>query len=120
MDAVSLHPRTLSLLLATALPAGTAAAQPLPFEGKWAMKAELCQARDGQPPPVHLSARQLDSPFITCEFSSVLPGGASFRIEAECTAGKDRGREFFTFAKLGDLLYWSWGTRTEGFVRYPD
>ena len=117
---MSLHPRAHFFLLATLLPAGTAVAQPLPFEGKWAMKAELCQTRDSQPPPVHLTARRLDSPFMTCEFNSVLPGGASFRVEAECTAGKDRGHEFFTFAKLGDLLYWSWGTRTEGFVRYPD
>jgi hypothetical protein len=120
LEAVSPHPRAFPFFLATALSAVTAAAQPLPFEGKWAMKAELCQAGEGQPPPVHLTARRLDSPTMSCEFSSVLPGGVSYRVAADCTAGKERGHEFFTFAKLGDLLYWSWGTRTEGFVRCPD
>jgi hypothetical protein len=110
----------LLLLLLALLAVDPAAAQPLPFEGKWAMKAEWCEAKDGQPPPIRLTARRLDAIIMTCDFTSVLPGGASHRVEADCVAGKDRGQEFFGFAKLDDRLYWSWDSHTEGYVRCPD
>ncbi|MBM3548258.1 MAG: hypothetical protein FJX54_15015 [Alphaproteobacteria bacterium] len=108
------------LSLLALLSVGQAMAQPLPFEGRWAMKLEWCVAKDGQPPPIRLTAKRLDAIVMTCDFTSVLPGGVSHRVEADCVAGKDRGREFFGFAKLDDRLYWNWGSRTEGYVRCPD
>jgi hypothetical protein len=97
------------------------AAEPLPFEGKWALRAEWCQSHPGppseeRPQPIMLTARRLVTDVMACEFTSVLPGGVSFRVEADCIAGAERGHEFFGFARIGDRLHWSWAGQTGTFV----
>src|SRR5260221_12823878 len=115
------HPAIMLGCLAVWLLPGTLAAQALPFEGKWARRAALCRADPGQaseenPLPIVLTQRRLVAAAMVCEFTSVLPGGLSFRVEADCLAGDAHGHEFFTFARLGGFLQWSWGGRTESFV----
>ena len=105
-----------------ALSAAPAMAQPYSFEGKWARKPELCDATTPptpeRPAPITLARDGFDTPFLKCTFSSVLPGGVSWRVEAECLYdGKDKGHEFFTFAMLDNLMHWSWAGRTVTF--YP-
>ncbi len=77
-------------------------------------------AKPGEPPPVILTRSTLTSPFMTCTFSSVLPGGVSWRVEADCTDGKAKGHEFFGFAVLSELLHWSWDKQTVTFRRCPE
>ncbi len=101
-----------------------ASAQTLPFEGKWARRAELCAPTsvppsEERPAPFTLSALGLTSTIMTCEFTSVLPGGLSFRVEANCIAGTERLREFFIFAVIGEWLHWGWDKGTASFVRCP-
>jgi hypothetical protein len=107
-----------------ALPCAGAAAQTLPFEGKWALQADRCNIAPGstQPSqPITLTAKRLvAAPFMSCDFTSVLPGGISFRVEAACDANGEKGHEFFTFAVLNGRLYWSWGDKTQEFERCPD
>jgi len=101
-----------------------AAAQTLPFEGRWALRLDRCATaasptEPGQ--PITLSAKRLvAAPFMTCEFTSVLPGGASFRVEATCDGAGEKGDEFCTFAVLDGRLYWSWAGKTQAFERCPD
>ena len=106
----------LSLTLTAVLSAGTAAAEMLPFEGNWAQRIDLCVTIDA---PITLTARRLASSVMTCEFTSVLPGGMSYRIEAACEALGLRGDEFFTFAVLNGRLYWTWAGETGIFERCP-
>ena len=49
----------------------------------------------------------------------MLPGGVSWRIEAECVDGEEKSHEFFTFAMLDGLMHWSWAGRTVTFHRCP-
>lgn len=103
------------------LASGSALAQILPFEGRWTSKPGSCQDSQGGPGgPVVISANRLvAAPFMRCEFKSVLPGGASYRVEASCDADGQKGEEFFTFAVLAERLYWSWGGQTGTFERCP-
>ena len=57
---------------------------------------------------------------MTCDFTSVLPGGISFRVEAACDTNGEKGNEFFTFAVMDGRLYWSGAGKTQGFERCPD
>jgi hypothetical protein len=106
-----------------ALFADGATAQTLPFEGKWALRTDRCAVAAGSTEPgqpIVLTAQRLvAAPFMTCDFTSVLPGGMSFRVEAACDAGGQKGHEFFTFAVLSGHLYWSWGDKTQSFERCP-
>jgi hypothetical protein len=100
-----------------------ARAQTLPFVGKWSSYPENCTKDGGvaQGAPVTITADALTAPpLMNCQFASVLPGGASFRVNATCDAQGQTGHEFFTFAVLGGRLYWSWGERTGIFERCPD
>ena len=111
------------LSLALLLGGGQARADALPFEGKWATRREACagaQPADGGAPVTITAERLAAPPFMSCAFTSVLPGGTSFRIEASCAAGGQKGDEFFTFAVLAGRLYWSWGGKTGIFDRCPD
>lgn len=103
--------------------ASATSAQPLPFEGRWAQQAAWCTALPpGQPAPVSLTRQKLTSPAMTCDFTSVKPGGVMWRVEADCTITEtmERGSDFFGFTVLDDLLHWSWGDRTVTFRRCPD
>jgi len=94
-------------------------ADSLPFEGRWTKQGETCVA--GQPAPLVLTAKRLEARTVmNCDFTSVLPGGISFRVEADCEASGQKGHEFFTFAVLSGRLYWSWGGQTGGFDRCTD
>ena len=89
-----------------------AAALTLPFEGIWAQQAEDCGKPTATLPvprvPITLTAKRLIvRPFFTCEFRSVLPGGASFRVEATSANGKEKDDEFFTIAVLQGRLIWN-------------
>lgn len=102
-----------------------AAAQPLAFEGTWAVELAACKAGNSaldRVPPIVLTKRNVVTHFMTCEFTSVLPGGVSWRVEAECTAtdGKDKAKELFGFALIGELLHWSWDKETATFHRCPE
>jgi hypothetical protein len=102
------------------LGAGHARADTLPFEGKWARQPEACEGAPsaGRGVPITITAERLIAPpFMSCEFTSVLPGGISFRIAASCDASGQRSEEFFTFAVLSGRLYWSWGGKTGVFDR---
>ncbi len=116
--------RCLAALAFAALFGGSAVAQTLPFEGKWALRADRCAVAAGSTEPgqaIVLTAKRLvAAPFMTCDFTSVLPGGVAFRVDAACDAADQKGHEFFTFAVLGGRLYWSWGDKTQGFERCPD
>jgi hypothetical protein len=111
-------------LMLASLFAGGAVAQTLPFEGKWAVQQDRCALASGSSEPgqpITLTAKRLvAAPFMTCDFTSVLPGGVSFRVEAACDAAGQKGAEFFTFAVLSGRLYWSWGGKEQGFERCPD
>src|SRR3712207_1227008 len=111
-------------VIAVMLGASVAAAQSLPFEGRWATRADLCARGRTSPPEtgtlITLTARQLKSPVMNCRFRSVLPGGMSFRIEASCEALGQRGEEFFTVAVLDRRLHWTWAGKTGIFERCPD
>jgi hypothetical protein len=114
----------LGAVLAVLALSAPAAAQPLPFEGKWAVELDGCKAGASVPDrmrPITLTRRKVTTPFMTCDFTSVKPGGASWRVEAACTATatKEKGRESFGFALIGDLLHWSWGADTATFRRCP-
>jgi len=108
--------------LALLVGAESGAAQTLPFEGRWTTHVENCSL---QPPPeagapvTITAARLVAPPMMTCDFTSVLPGGMSFRIEATCAALGQIGHEFFTFAVLDQRLHWTWGERTGIFDRCP-
>ncbi|MBV9862316.1 MAG: hypothetical protein JO267_09235 [Alphaproteobacteria bacterium] len=109
-------------LLAVTFSGEAASAQTLPFEGRWATDADRCSpARQAAAKaPITITATSLAAPpAMTCNFTSVLPGGASFRVEATCQAMGRTGHEFFTFAVLGERLYWTWGERTGVFDRCP-
>jgi hypothetical protein len=112
-----------SVALTAMLGAG-AVAQTLPFEGKWALRLDRCTAaasptEPGQ--PITLSAAHLiAAPFMTCDFTSVLPGGSAFRVAATCDGAGRKGDEFFTFAVLDGRLYWSWAEKTQVFERCPE
>ena len=103
---------------------GSAFAQTLPFEGKWALRLDKCAASaspTGPGQPIVLTAKRLvAAPFMTCDFTSVLPGGISFRVEAACDTNGEKGNEFFTFAVMDGRLYWSGAGKTQGFERCPD
>jgi hypothetical protein len=43
----------------------------------------------------------------------------SFRVDAACAVGDQKGDEVFTFAVLGDRLYWSWAGKTAVLDRCP-
>jgi hypothetical protein len=105
-----------------ALLGSSAAAETLPFEGNWATSLERCgKSATGPGVPIALTAKRLVvAPFITCDFTSVLPGGMSFRVEAACDAAGQKSHEFFTFAVLAGRLYWSWGEKTQDYERCPD
>jgi len=114
--------RFLSVLAALSL-AAPAAAQPLSFEGRWAQQTAWCTSLPpGRPAPVVLTRQRLTSPAMTCDFTSVKPGGVMWRVEADCvvTETKERGSDFFGFTVLDGLLHWSWGDRTVTFHRCPD
>ena len=114
--------RFISGLTALSL-AVPAAAQPLSFEGRWAQQSAWCTSLpSGRPAPVVLTRQRLASPAMTCDFTSVKPGGVMWRVEADCvvTETKERGSDFFGFAVLDGLLHWSWGDRTVTFHRCPD
>ena len=100
-----------------------AAAEALPFDGKWATDLANCglAAPDGERhAPITISASQLIAPGVmTCDFTSVLPGGMSYRVEATCEAIGQRGIELFTLAVLDGRLYWTWGGKTGTFDRCP-
>ena len=108
-----------SLVVAAVLGISAAVADPLPFEGTWAKNPEACGS--GKPDDgarITITANRLvASPFMTCDFTSVLPGGISYRIEASCDANGQKGAEFFTFAVMSERLYWSWAEKTATFER---
>ena len=105
-----------SLTAALALWAGSAGADPLPFEGKWIREGEACAG--GQATPLVLNAKRLDATgLMSCDFTSVLPGGIAFRVEADCESGGHMGHEFFTFAVLSGRLYWGWDGQSKTFER---
>jgi hypothetical protein len=116
--------RLIQLTLAAFVFVGSAAAQTLPFEGKWALHLDRCAiaaspTEPGQ--PITLTAKRLVAPpVMTCDFTSVQPGGVSFRVQAACDARGQKGDEFFTFAVLNGRLFWSWGEKTQTFDRCPD
>jgi len=100
------------------LVAASAVADTLPFEGRWAAKPEACAKAGSSTIAITLTAGRLAAPpLMDCEFTSVLPGGVSYRVEATCDAAGKRGAEFFTFAVLAGKLYWTWGGRTMTFER---
>jgi hypothetical protein len=102
-------PKLLAGLSLLAVPGTGAAADTLPFEGKWARQGASCgaPAGAGDGAPIVVTASSLSaSPFMTCTFKSVLPGGISYRVEASCDASGEKGEEFFTFAVLSGRLYW--------------
>ncbi len=99
-----------------------AAADPLPFEGKWSREGDTCNGSTagGGAAPIVITAQRLEAlPFMTCDFRSVLPGGMSFRVAASCDSNGQKGEEFFTSAVLSERLYWSWGGKTGTFERCP-
>lgn len=107
----------LTAVLATVLGTELAAAERLPFEGKWSRRIERCNEAGGL---LTITADRLVTPVMSCEFRSVLPGGASFRVEAACEALGQKADEFFTFSVLSERLYWSWAERTGTFERCPN
>jgi len=111
------------VLLATCV-ARAAAADTLPFEGRWATQSQSCASDAGSTGgtlPITVTASRLEvPPLMVCDFTSVLPGGISFRVEAACEVEGQHGNEFFTFAVLAGRLYWSWGGKTVGFERCAD
>jgi hypothetical protein len=114
-----------NLVLLTVLGASAAAAaEALPFEGKWATHGETCgggTSSTDSGTPITVTASRLEAlPFMSCDFKSVLPGGMSYRITASCDASGQKGEEFFTFAVLDKRLYWSWGGKTGIFERCPN
>ena len=119
-------PGYIRLLAVAAVLNSSAAAQTLPFEGKWASRLEMCVNDAGTSSPaggvlITLTARRLVSSVMSCEFRSVLPGGMSYRIEASCQAALgQRGEEFFTFAVLDGRLHWTWAGKTGIFERCPN
>jgi hypothetical protein len=110
------------LFVVILLAARAATADTLPFEGKWARQGEPCTAAGagGDSAPLVITATRLEATgFMTCDLTSVLPGGMSFRVEARCESNGEKGSEFFTFAVLSERLYWSWAGKTGTFERCP-
>ncbi|MBV9758495.1 MAG: hypothetical protein JO047_15715 [Alphaproteobacteria bacterium] len=117
--------RAVAIAIVLAATLGGRAAAQLPFEGTWANAREICaNTLDNAPAdarfPVTLTATRLSAGPFSCGFKSVLPGGASFRVDAACAVGGQNSDEFFTFAVLSGKLYWSWGGRTAVLERCPD
>ncbi len=115
----------VSLALTAGLLASPVMAQTLSFEGRWAQQVAWCNPASrpaDQPAPVVLTRQKLTSPTMTCDFTSVKPGGVMWRVEADCVIAetKERGSDFFGFTVLDGLLHWSWGDRTVTFRRCPD
>jgi hypothetical protein len=116
----------LALFAVLALCALPAVAQSLPrdFSGTWALKREWCRpgpdAPADQPRPFTLGPGRLKIDDMTCEFISMLPGGIMWRVEADCTAGTAKGKEFFVFSMMDQNLVWGWDTQTAPFTRCPE
>lgn len=105
--------RSLAIVVAL-LGSAAGAAEPLPFEGRWALRAESCGS---EAEVTTLTAERLHTRVMSCRFGSVLPGATAFRVEADCDALGQTGHEFFTFAVLDGKLYWTWAERTGTFER---
>ena len=97
--------------------AGQTGAAEFPFEGTWVPRGKACEAElnERHEAIAVITGQGLKFRAMTCNFESVLPGGASYRVEASCAAAGEQWHEFFTFTALEGRLYWIWAGKTGEF-----
>jgi hypothetical protein len=80
-------------------------AQSEAYVGKWASKPDQCQVDQSlENAPLMMARRRFDQYETHCEFASVQPERASWRVQARCSLQGDRTTLRFTLAVEGDRL----------------
>jgi hypothetical protein len=95
----------LGVLLTCAALAPDAFAQSEAYVGKWASKPDQCQVDQSlENAPLVMARRRFDQYETHCEFTSVRPERASWRVQARCSLQGDRTTLRFTLLVEGNRL----------------